>query len=336
MTESAFDVCLAFTLSAEGGYQDDPDDPGNYTGGAVGVGTLVGTNFGISAPTLVRWMGDESDRVTAAFMKALPKETVESIYGAHYWNVISGNQLTQSIALSVFDHGVNRGPRRSVLLLQQALGFHGNDLDGVIGPITLMAANHVRSKSGTVKRLRQYQIDDYQSLSGFSRYGDGWLARAARRAAAALDLANREAAMSDEPVFGAPGLVDPSQSLIPPSSEQKPDVYARFHAVLDATERGAALVYHDVLAIERDFSKLLGNPEVEALAQTGLKYAAVLLERAGIPYDATMIVGEDILAAIKAQGIADATVRSGRPSLLARRARHAAKPKSNDTNHDQH
>ena len=44
-----FERCFAFTLGAEGGYSNNPADPGNWTGGAVGNGELRGTNFGISA-----------------------------------------------------------------------------------------------------------------------------------------------------------------------------------------------------------------------------------------------------------------------------------------------
>ena len=50
--DQAFDIVV---LGTEKGYQNDPRDPGNWTGGAVDQGTLRGTNFGISAasyPTL--------------------------------------------------------------------------------------------------------------------------------------------------------------------------------------------------------------------------------------------------------------------------------------------
>ena len=46
-----FPACIKFTLQYEGGFQNAPNDPGNYRPD----GTLVGTNFGISAasyPTL--------------------------------------------------------------------------------------------------------------------------------------------------------------------------------------------------------------------------------------------------------------------------------------------
>ena len=46
---SNFIPSVNFTLSQEGGYQDNPADPGNWTGGKVGHGVMKGTKYGISA-----------------------------------------------------------------------------------------------------------------------------------------------------------------------------------------------------------------------------------------------------------------------------------------------
>ncbi len=40
---------LPFTLHQEGGLSLDPKDPGNWTGGKVGLGKLLGTKYGIAA-----------------------------------------------------------------------------------------------------------------------------------------------------------------------------------------------------------------------------------------------------------------------------------------------
>jgi hypothetical protein len=49
MAQENEDRILEGPIAHEGGYSNDPDDPGNWTGGKVGVGRLLGTKFGIAA-----------------------------------------------------------------------------------------------------------------------------------------------------------------------------------------------------------------------------------------------------------------------------------------------
>ena len=46
-----FDEAFKRLIGHEGGYSTDRRDPGNWTGGRVGVGTLKGTKFGLAANT---------------------------------------------------------------------------------------------------------------------------------------------------------------------------------------------------------------------------------------------------------------------------------------------
>ena len=48
-----FNTAQNLVKKFEGGYSNDKRDPGNYTGAKIGVGKLIGTNWGISAPVLV-------------------------------------------------------------------------------------------------------------------------------------------------------------------------------------------------------------------------------------------------------------------------------------------
>ena len=53
-----FDTSQAYVAVAEGKYQNNSDtDAGDWTGGAIGVGDAIGTNFGISAPVLSQYLG---------------------------------------------------------------------------------------------------------------------------------------------------------------------------------------------------------------------------------------------------------------------------------------
>ena len=46
---SDFDWIFDFVVASEGGFTDNPADPGNWTSGRVGSGICRGTKFGISA-----------------------------------------------------------------------------------------------------------------------------------------------------------------------------------------------------------------------------------------------------------------------------------------------
>lgn len=116
-----FEIAHKKTSINEGGYTSVREDSGNWTGGVVGVGKLIGTNFGISAPVLCEFL-----RKTATIedMKNITKDTVEIIYRKNYWNKIHGDELTnQEIANSLYDSAVNMGVGQAIKLAQKALNI---------------------------------------------------------------------------------------------------------------------------------------------------------------------------------------------------------------------
>ena len=168
-----FDACLAFTLAQEGGYVDDPADPGGAT------------NMGITLATLRHW--DHDPALGPVDVRDLTRQTAAAIYRALYWNALRGDALPAGIDLSTFDFGVNAGTRRSAELLQQVLGIPPAQVDGSVGPETLravLAADTARVIGG----LAEHQAAYYQGLPEFGRFGRGWLDRTARRRQAALAM----------------------------------------------------------------------------------------------------------------------------------------------------
>jgi len=125
MSSSAFAAASEWVIAWEGGYTNDAGDPGNWTGGAVGAGTLLGTKYGISA---------------AAFPTMdIPNLTVQEaqiLYAANYWTPVAGDSLPAALAMIVFDGAVNSGVSQSAEWLQVVLGVTE---DGAIGPETLAA-----------------------------------------------------------------------------------------------------------------------------------------------------------------------------------------------------
>lgn len=176
--EDDFQRCLAFTLREEGGYVDDPADPGGAT------------NMGITLATFRTW-SDEPDAGAVA-VRDMSARTAAAIYRMLYWNPLRADALPAGVDLSVFDFGVNAGIFGSARLLQRAIGFSGDAADGCIGPVTL-AAVRAENAAGLIDTLAERQSSYYRSLADFPTFGAGWLARTQARRAAAMALVAGEA-----------------------------------------------------------------------------------------------------------------------------------------------
>src|SRR4051812_42149280 len=167
------DACLAFTLAQEGGYVDDPADPGGAT------------NRGITLATLRHW--DHEPTLGPADVEDMTEQTTAAIYRTLYWNALRGDSLPPGVDLSSFDFGVNAGTRRSAELPQQVLGLPPDQVNGAVGPETLHAV--LTADAATViGGLAEHQAAYYRGLAEFDRFGRGWLERTERRRQAALAM----------------------------------------------------------------------------------------------------------------------------------------------------
>ena len=168
-----FDACLAFTVAQEGGYVDDPADPGGAT------------NMGITLATMRHW--DHDPALGPTDVRDMTRQTAAAIYRALYWNALRGDSLPAGVDLSVFDFGVNAGTRRSAELLQRVLGFPSDQVDGAVGPETLHAIQGADT-TAVIGGLADHQAAYYRGLPEFGRFGRGWLDRTERRRQAALAM----------------------------------------------------------------------------------------------------------------------------------------------------
>ena len=163
-----FADCLAELLRQEGGYVDNPADPGGAT------------NLGITLATLSDWRGRP---VTKQEVRDLTKSEAGAIYRARYWNVVRADSLPPGLDLAVFDFAVNSGPARAVKTLQAVVGAAQ---DGAVGPITLAA---IARASGTVKiitELSDARMRYLRSLPTWESFGRGWTRRVEEVKAAAV------------------------------------------------------------------------------------------------------------------------------------------------------
>ena len=165
---SAFTDAFAVVIGNEGGYNDDPNDSGNWSSGQVGVGTLDGTMYGVSAP-VARENGYTGP------MRDLPLSLAQSIAKAKYWDPVHGDELPPSVATQIFDAAYNSGDHRAERWLQQAVGVR---VDGDIGPQTL-AAVAALDPDKIVMRFDAIRLRFMASLPIWPRYGAGWANRIA-------------------------------------------------------------------------------------------------------------------------------------------------------------
>ncbi|UFN47926.1 hypothetical protein LPC08_18180 [Roseomonas sp. OT10] len=178
--EERFDRCLEVVLAKEGGFVDDPRDPGGAT------------NMGITLATLRAFREAE---VSAQDVRDLTRSEAREIYRARYWTPMRCADLPAGVDLTVFDFGVNAGPSRAVRLLQRAVGVTA---DGSVGPITLAAARAL-PPAGLVDSLAEARLAYYRGLDGYAAFGRGWTARVEAVRRAGREMARKSAT---EPMRG--------------------------------------------------------------------------------------------------------------------------------------
>ncbi|HTI80478.1 MAG TPA: glycosyl hydrolase 108 family protein [Acetobacteraceae bacterium] len=162
-----FDRMFALVSGHEGNYSGNPDDPGNWTGGAIGIGRCLGTKFGISAAAYPN-----------ADIPNLTLDEAKALYQHDYWDRIAGDRLPAPLALLVFDAAINNGTERAVSWLQDIAHV---TRDGVVGPVTLAAVDRLAvGPDGVAGLCSEYlarRLVFMASLSAWKTFGLGWARR---------------------------------------------------------------------------------------------------------------------------------------------------------------
>ncbi len=169
-------------IAREGGYVNDPDDPGGATNHGVTLGTL--RRLGVDV--------DEDGDTDIRDVMALTKAQARSIFVQHYFFDPQIDKLPEAIQPSVFDMYVNAG-NNAIVLLQRLLNDMGQrvGVDGVIGPETIEASavanaaarDHFSDAYGIARRNYYYALADRRTKSRkYARRRDGgkggWILRA--------------------------------------------------------------------------------------------------------------------------------------------------------------
>lgn len=145
-----FKQAVNIVIELEGGYVNDPIDPGGET------------NWGISKRSY-------PDLDIANLSKGHAKD----IYRRDYWNACMCDGLPESLRLMVFDCAVNQGVSYASRLLQRLVKAKE---DGVIGPLTLAQIPEF-NEPRLLERYATERLKRYQENRNFFRYGKGWTHR---------------------------------------------------------------------------------------------------------------------------------------------------------------
>ncbi len=183
-------------VAREGGYVNDPDDPGGATKYGVTIHTMRRLGMDL----------DGNGKVNASDVKRLSREQAEQIFLEHYFENPGIGKLPKVLQPSVFDMYVNSGSN-AVRILQRLLtdmGFALTD-DGAIGPKTIAACekaakfapDHLADAYGIARRNYYFLLADRRPASrkyARARAGGkgGWIKRAEEFLSVQYHLSDQE------------------------------------------------------------------------------------------------------------------------------------------------
>jgi lysozyme family protein len=169
-----FTKAFQLMIAHEGGYVNDPDDPGGETYKGVARKIFSKWNGWTTVDMLKRQPGFPSNLDKDAELQ----ESVSDFYRVTFWDQMKGDQITdQAVATSIFDFGVNAGMGTSASLAQMVVGAK---TDGVIGPKSVTSLNAFNNEhflaAFTVAKIARY-VNIVKKRPTSQKYFYGWVLR---------------------------------------------------------------------------------------------------------------------------------------------------------------
>lgn len=150
-------------IRREGGFVDHHDDPGGAT------------RYGITQKTLSEWRGK---LVSKDDVRNLDQDEARDIYRRRYVLDPGYHQIGDDhLAALLVDSGVQHGPRRATMWLQEAVGAVP---DGVIGPQTLSALRRHRPRDvylEVLARRAEFYGEIISENRSYASFALGWARR---------------------------------------------------------------------------------------------------------------------------------------------------------------
>jgi lysozyme family protein len=195
-----FDTCLAREMVYEGGYSNNPKDPGGPT--MKGVTQRVYNTFRA-----------KNGQPVAAVSKINDNE-VQQIYKSMYWDKIDGDTLADGVDFCIFDAAVNSGVGGATSWAQGALGI---EVDGNFGQKTMDALTQADPED-FIRKFCSHRLGSLQRLRTWSDFGKGWSARISNVQKISLSMAEGGMVTDPVPVHVLGGQVKTRLSDVPVSA----------------------------------------------------------------------------------------------------------------------
>jgi len=145
-----FDQAFEKLIGHEGGYVNNPADPGGET------------KYGISKRSYSR-----------LDIKNLTLDTAKTIYYVDFWLAAGCDAADDSAAFHIFDMAVNSGIHPTILTVQKVVG---TAQDGVLGPKTLQAIKNM-PPSRFIAWFNAERLRFMASLDNWPKFSKGWALR---------------------------------------------------------------------------------------------------------------------------------------------------------------
>ena len=184
---ATFDKVLQLILMSEGGYSNDPRDPGGET------------NHGITQRVYAAFRQNKSLPVQS--VKNISNTEVRDIYLAQYANKIRFDDLPAGVDYAVLDGAVNSGPSQAVKWLQRAVGIAP---DGQLGEATL-AAVRAAEPDDVINAVCARRLAFMQALRTWPTFGKGWSRRVSAVRQQAIAIADGSASIPAVDTTGGHG-----------------------------------------------------------------------------------------------------------------------------------
>jgi len=175
-----FEISVGQLLELEGGYVNDPQDPGGET-----FRGLSRKNW----PTWIGWSKLDQHKLLPGFPDTLRDDTrlsamVKAFYSEQFWDPLWGQINSQELSNKLLDMSVNMGKATAVALVQVSLGFLSNSpivTDGIFGPRTLDFLNGMNEQK-LLHELRVRAVKRYHDIVVANPVSEkfllGWFRRA--------------------------------------------------------------------------------------------------------------------------------------------------------------
>ncbi|MER8653873.1 glycosyl hydrolase 108 family protein [Mesorhizobium sp. M0847] len=199
-----FARALTLVLKSEGGWSDNPADPGGATMKGVTLATFR---------AYIKPAGTKAD------LKIITDAQIATVYRRQFWDAVHGSELPGGVDYAAFDFAVNSGPKRAAEYLQRVAGA---TVDGRLGPDSLKAISakpagviidaYCDARLAFMRRAKNKKTGKLL----WPTFGKGWTARMAAVRRDAMLISSLPAA---PPPIRVP--VEVPKPVVPEKVEQK-------------------------------------------------------------------------------------------------------------------